>query len=67
MMAIIIALFMGLTVSAEEIIAGGEILTGVLEEATGLVYEVSVPTSYAATISEMCASPDDTIGFIVVD
>ena len=52
------------SVSAEEIIAGCEILKGVLEEATGLVYEVSVPTSYAATISEMCASPDNTIGFI---
>jgi len=52
------------SVSAEEIIAGGEILKGVLEEATGLSYEVSVPTSYAATISEMCASPDNTIGFI---
>jgi len=52
------------SVSAEEIIAGGEILKGVLEEATGLVFEVSVPTSYAATISEMCASTDNTIGFI---
>lgn len=52
------------SVSAEEIIAGGDILKGVLEEATGLVYEVSVPTSYAATISEMCASPENTIGFI---
>lgn len=52
------------SVSAEEIIAGGEILQGVLEEATGLFYEVSVPTSYAATISEMCASPDNTVGFI---
>ena len=52
------------SVSAEEIIAGGEILKGVLEESTGLVYEVSVPTSYAATISEMCASPEDTVGFI---
>jgi len=52
------------SVSAEEIIAGGEILKGVLEEATGLVYEVSVPTSYAATINEMCASPDNTVGFI---
>jgi phosphonate transport system substrate-binding protein len=50
--------------SAEEIIAGGEILKAVLEEATGLVFEVSVPTSYAATISEMCASTDNTIGFI---
>jgi phosphonate transport system substrate-binding protein len=52
------------SVSAEKILAGGEILQGVLEEATGLVYEVSVPTSYAATISEMCASPDNTVGFI---
>ncbi|MGI9528875.1 MAG: PhnD/SsuA/transferrin family substrate-binding protein [Acidimicrobiia bacterium] len=52
------------SVSAEEILAGGEILKGVLEEATGLVYEVSVPTSYAATINEMCASTDNTIGFI---
>ena len=52
------------SVSAEEIIEGGEILEGVLEEATGLVYEVSVPTSYAATISEMCASPENTVGFI---
>ncbi len=52
------------SVSAEEIIAGGEILKGVLEEATGLVFEVSVPTSYAATINEMCASTDNTIGFI---
>ncbi len=52
------------SVSAEEIIAGGEILKEVLEEATGLFFEVSVPTSYAATINEMCASTDDTIGFI---
>ncbi|MEZ5175230.1 MAG: phosphate/phosphite/phosphonate ABC transporter substrate-binding protein [Acidimicrobiia bacterium] len=52
------------SVSAEEIIAGGEILKETLEEATGLTYEVSVPTSYAATINEMCASPENTIGFI---
>ena len=52
------------SVSAEEIIAGGEILQGVLEEATGLVFEVSVPTSYSATLNEMCASTDNTIGFI---
>lgn len=52
------------SVSAEEIIAGGELLKETLEEATGLTYEVSVPTSYAATINEMCASPDNTIGFI---
>ena len=35
-----------------------------LEEATGLTFEVSVPTSYAATIEEMCAAPDRTMGFI---
>jgi phosphonate transport system substrate-binding protein len=52
------------SVSAEEILAGGEILQGILEEATGLSYEVSVPTSYAATINEICASPDNTVGFI---
>ena len=52
------------SVSAEEIIAGGEILQATLEAATGLHFEVGVPTSYAATLEEMCASPDDTIGFI---
>jgi phosphonate transport system substrate-binding protein len=35
-----------------------------LNEATGLHFEVSIPTSYAATIEEMCASPSDTMGFI---
>lgn len=52
------------SVSAEEIIAGGEILEATLEAETGLHFEVGVPTSYAATLEEMCASPDDTIGFI---
>ncbi|NOY56860.1 MAG: phosphate/phosphite/phosphonate ABC transporter substrate-binding protein [Actinobacteria bacterium] len=35
-----------------------------LKQATGLDFEVSVPTSYAATIEEMCASPANTMGFI---
>jgi phosphonate transport system substrate-binding protein len=52
------------SVEVDAIITGGEIMAQALEEATGLKYEVSVPTSYAATIEEMCASPDDTIGFI---
>jgi phosphonate transport system substrate-binding protein len=39
-------------------------MAAALKEATGLEFEVSVPTSYAATIEEMCASPTDTIGFI---
>ncbi|MDH7485642.1 MAG: phosphate/phosphite/phosphonate ABC transporter substrate-binding protein [Anaerolineae bacterium] len=46
------------------IVSGGEIMRKALTEATGLEFEVSVPTSYAATIEAMCASPDDTIGFI---
>ncbi|HLE39216.1 MAG TPA: phosphate/phosphite/phosphonate ABC transporter substrate-binding protein [Acidimicrobiia bacterium] len=52
------------SVSAEEIIAGGELLAEALNTATGLFFEVQVPSSYAATIEAMCASPDNTIGFI---
>lgn len=52
------------SVSAEEIIAGGELLKQTLEAETGLTFEVSVPTSYAATIQEMCANPDSSMGFI---
>ena len=48
----------------EFIVTGGEVIAQALSDATGLEYEVSVPTSYAATIEEMCASPGDTIGFI---
>jgi phosphonate transport system substrate-binding protein len=46
------------------IVSGGDIMKKALESSTGLSFEVSVPTSYAATIEAMCASPDDTIGFI---
>jgi phosphonate transport system substrate-binding protein len=52
------------SVEAEAIVSGGEIMAQALNEATGLTYEVVVPTSYAATIEEMCASPSDTMGFI---
>ncbi len=52
------------SVSAEEIVAGGDLLAAQLNEATGLFFEVSVPTSYAATVEAMCASPDNTMGFI---
>lgn len=52
------------SVEVENIISGGDIMANALNEATGLNFEVIVPTSYAATIEEMCASPDDTIGFI---
>ena len=52
------------SVAAEDIIAGGDLLAAALNEATGLFFEVSVPTSYAATVEAMCASPDNTVGFI---
>jgi phosphonate transport system substrate-binding protein len=52
------------SVEADVIVSGGEVMQAALEEATGLTFEVSVPTSYAATIEEMCAAPDRTMGFI---
>jgi phosphonate transport system substrate-binding protein len=52
------------SVDANVIVSGGEIMAQALNEATGLHFTVSVPTSYAATIEEMCASPTDSMGFI---
>ena len=52
------------SVDAQVITAGGEVMAQALHDATGLSFVVSVPTSYAATIEEMCASPSDTMGFI---
>jgi phosphonate transport system substrate-binding protein len=52
------------SVDAEAIISGGDVMAEELNKATGLNFEVSVPTSYAATIEAICASPDDTIAFI---
>lgn len=52
------------SVDANVIVSGGEVMANALNEATGLNFEVSVPTSYAATIEEMCASPTDTMAFI---
>jgi phosphonate transport system substrate-binding protein len=52
------------SVDAQVITTGGEIMAQALNEATGLVFEVAIPTSYAATAEEMCASPDNTMGFI---
>lgn len=49
---------------AQTLIEGGEVLREALEEATGLSFEVSVPTSYAATIEAMCADPESSMGFI---
>lgn len=52
------------SVEANVIVTGGQVMADALAAATGLSFEVSVPTSYAATIEEMCASPDDSMGFI---
>jgi phosphonate transport system substrate-binding protein len=52
------------SVEAGVITTGGEVMAAALEEATGLSFEVSVPTSYAATVEAMCASPTNSMGFI---
>jgi phosphonate transport system substrate-binding protein len=52
------------SVSAEEIVAGGDLLAETLNAATGLNFEVSVPSSYAATVEEICANPGASMGFI---
>jgi phosphonate transport system substrate-binding protein len=49
---------------AQTIIEGGDALAALLKDATGLNFEVYVPTSYAATIEAMCAAPDKSVGFI---
>jgi phosphonate transport system substrate-binding protein len=51
-------------VDVDFMIESGDAIAQALNDATGMFFEVSVPTSYAATIEEMCASPEDTIGFI---
>jgi phosphonate transport system substrate-binding protein len=52
------------SVDVDFMIANGDLISQALTDATGYTFEVSVPTSYAATIEEMCASPEDTVGFI---
>lgn len=52
------------SVDSNVIVTGGQVMADALNQATGLNFEVSVPTSYAATIEEMCASPTDTMAFI---
>jgi|GEM_PF-44292 len=52
------------SVDAGVIVTGGEVMAAALNKATGLTFKVDVPTSYAATVEAMCASPENTIGFI---
>jgi phosphonate transport system substrate-binding protein len=44
--------------------SGGKAMTDWITEETGIHFEVSVPTSYAATIEAMCAAEGDTVAFI---
>ncbi|GIL13056.1 MAG: phosphate-import protein PhnD [Chloroflexota bacterium] len=52
------------SVEAQTITTGGEVMAQALEEATGLKFQVFVPTSYAATVEAMCNAPDSSMGFI---
>ncbi len=52
------------SVDIDFMISSGDLIAQALSDATGYIFEVSISTSYAATIEEMCASPNDTIGFI---
>ncbi len=52
------------SVEAQTITTGGEVMAAALAEATGLNFEVFVPTSYAATVEAMCAAPASSMGFI---
>ncbi|OGN76191.1 MAG: hypothetical protein A2X25_08155 [Chloroflexi bacterium GWB2_49_20] len=52
------------SVDVKATVSGGRVLADALNAATGLRFTVSVPTSYAATIEEICASSDDTMAFI---
>jgi phosphonate transport system substrate-binding protein len=52
------------SVEAQTITTGGEVMAEALKAATGLNFEVFVPTSYAATVEAMCASPSNSMGFI---
>jgi len=51
------------SVEVDTIVTGGEVLRQALMDATGLEFEVFVPTSYAAFIEGMCAEPEDAMGF----
>lgn len=44
--------------------SAGEAMTDWITEETGIHFDVSVPTSYAATIESMCAAEGDAMAFI---
>ncbi|MCJ7715980.1 MAG: phosphate/phosphite/phosphonate ABC transporter substrate-binding protein, partial [Anaerolineales bacterium] len=52
------------SVDIDFMIASGDLIADAFHDATGLYFTVAVPTSYAAVIEEMCASPESTMAFI---
>lgn len=48
----------------ERLVAGAEWIAEALHETTGLSFEVVVPMTDAVALEEMCASAEDTIGFL---
>jgi len=52
------------SVETQVILDGGQIMTNYLNQGTDLSFEVIVPSSFAATVEELCASPDDSMGFL---
>jgi len=52
------------SVDIDFMIASGDLIADSFHAATGLYFTVAVPTSYAAVIEEMCASPESTMAFI---
>jgi len=44
--------------------SAGEAMANWMTQETGIVFDVSVPVSYAATIEAMCAAEGDTMAFI---
>ena len=52
------------TEDPQVIIEVGGIVVNYLEQETGLSFELNVSPSTAATVEDMCASPDDSMSFL---
>ena len=52
------------SVEVSVIVESGEAITAFLEEQTGLKFEVTVPTTYAAVVEELGAAEGDAMAFI---
>ena len=59
-----IKIFFTPSVDPQVIYEGGAVMADYLSQETGLSFEIIVPASYADTVVEMCASPEDSVGFL---